>query len=57
VNAEMRIGGVEEIIMVTGESPIIDTQGVVQQKVMTRDVINAVPTGKTFQNIGVLVPA
>ena len=23
---------------------------------MTRDVIDAVPTGKTFQNIGVLVP-
>jgi bifunctional UDP-N-acetylglucosamine pyrophosphorylase/glucosamine-1-phosphate N-acetyltransferase len=41
---------------VTGESPVVDTQRVTQQKVMTRDIIDAVPTGKNFQNIGVLVP-
>ena len=56
VNAELRVGALAETVTVTGESPVVDTQRVQQVKVMTRDVIDAVPTGKTFQNIGVLVP-
>jgi hypothetical protein len=56
VNAELRVGAITETVTVTGESPVVDTQRVQQVKVMTRDVIDAVPTGKTFQNIGVLVP-
>ena len=56
VNADMKVGAIEETVTVTGESPVVDTQRVTQQKVMTRDIIDAVPTGKNFQNIGVLVP-
>src|SRR5436190_24058443 len=56
VNAELKVGAITETVTVTGESPVVDTQRVQQVKVMTRDVIDAVPTGKTFQNIGVLVP-
>jgi hypothetical protein len=56
VNAELRVGAITETVTVTGESPVVDTQRIQQVKVMTRDVIDAVPTGKTFQNIGVLVP-
>jgi hypothetical protein len=56
VNAELSVGALTETVIVTGESPVVDTQRIVQQKVMTRDIIDAVPTGKTFQNIGVLVP-
>ena len=56
VNADLKVGAITETVTVTGESPIVDTQRVTQQKVMTRDIIDAVPTGKNFQNIGVLVP-
>jgi hypothetical protein len=56
VNADLKVGAITETVMVTAESPIVDTQRVTQQKVMTRDIIDAVPTGKNFQNIGVLVP-
>src|SRR3954452_21371403 len=56
VNADLKVGAITETVTVTGESPVVDTQRIVQQKVMTRDIIDAVPTGKTFQNIGVLVP-
>jgi hypothetical protein len=56
VNAELKVGAITETVTVTGESPIVDTQRVTQQNVMTRDIIDAVPTGKNFQNIGVLVP-
>jgi len=56
VNAEMRVGGVEETITVSGQSPLIDTQSVTQRRPMTHDVIDDLPTGRTFQNVSVLVP-
>ena len=57
VNAEMRLGALEETITVSGASPTIDTQNVVQQQVMTREVLNAIPAGmKSTGQIGVLIP-
>jgi hypothetical protein len=53
----MRVGTVEETITVTGETPTVDLQNVVQQRVMTRDIINAVPAGtKSAMVLGVLIP-
>ena len=56
VNAEMRVGGVEETITVTGATPVVDVQGVQQQRVMNKDVIDALPTGRTTTNMAVLIP-
>ena len=56
VNAEFRVGAVAETITVTGDPPVVDLQNTKQQVVMTRDVIDSVPTGKSFQNLGVLIP-
>jgi Carboxypeptidase regulatory-like domain/TonB-dependent Receptor Plug Domain len=56
VNAEMRVGAVSETVTVTGESPLIDTQSVTQRKSLTHDLIDALPTGRSFQNLSVLVP-
>jgi len=57
VNAEMRLGALEETITVSGASPTVDTQNVVQQQVMTREVLNAIPAGmKSTGQIGVLIP-
>jgi hypothetical protein len=56
VNAEMQVGGVEETITVSGRSPLVDVQNVVQTRVVTKDVIDAIPTARTFHTIGVVVP-
>src|SRR5688572_14296148 len=40
VNADMKVGTLEETITVTGESPIVDTQAITQRHVMTRDVLD-----------------
>src|SRR5262249_18927009 len=57
VNADLRVGALQETVTVTGEAPTVDIQNVVQQRVMTRDVINAIPAGtKTVASIGVLIP-
>jgi hypothetical protein len=56
VNGEMRVGGLEETITVSGQSPLIDTQSVTQKKSLTSEMIDALPTGRSFQNLSVLVP-
>ena len=57
VNAELRVGSLTETVTVTGAAPTVDIQNVVQQRVMTRDVINAIPAGtKSVASIGVLIP-
>src|SRR5918995_2425978 len=56
INADMRVGTLEETITVTGESPIVDTQGVTQRVVMTRDVLDAMPTGRNIQAVGIMIP-
>ena len=45
INAELRVGSIEETITVTGEAPVVDVQGVTRQRVLTNEVIEAVPTG------------
>ena len=57
VNVEMRVGTLEETITVTGETSTVDVQNVIQQRVMTRDVIDAIPVGtKSVVALGVLIP-
>jgi carboxypeptidase family protein len=56
VNTDLRVGEVAETVTVTGESPLIDTQSVTQRKSLTHDLIDALPTGRSFQNLSVLVP-
>ena len=56
INAELRVGAIEETITVTGETPIVDVQGTTRQQVLGREVIDAIPAGRTTYNIGVLIP-
>ena len=57
VSADLRVGSLEETITVTGASPTVDVQNVVQQRTLTRDVIDAIPAGtKSVASIGVLIP-
>jgi hypothetical protein len=46
VNAELRVGALEETIVVTGETPIVDVQSVTRQRVVDDEVLNALPTGR-----------
>ena len=57
VNAELRVGGLEETLTVSGAAPTVDVQTVVQEKVLQRDTIDAVPTGnRDFRQLGTLIP-
>ena len=56
VNIQMAVGSVEETITVAGASPVVDVQSVTTQTVMSRDTLDAVPTGRNIQAIGILIP-
>ena len=57
VNAELKVGAVDETVTVTGESPIVDLQAAVKQRVFTSEVVDAIPAGRSYMNSVVLVPA
>src|SRR5688572_18065338 len=56
VNADMKVGAIEETITVTGESPIVDTQSITTRHVMTREVLDVLPTGRNIQAVGIMIP-
>ena len=43
INAEMRVGGLEETITVIGETPVVDVQSVRRETVLSADVIATIP--------------
>lgn len=56
VNAELRVGSLEETVTVTGESPIVDVQSARVQTIVDRDVIAAIPSSRNATGIQSLVP-
>ena len=56
INADMQLGGLEETVTVTGESPVVDVQNTVRQRVIDHTVIDAIPTGRSDRSLALLVP-
>jgi hypothetical protein len=56
INADMKVGAVAETVVVSGQSPVVDVQNIREQRVLTRDVIDTIPTSKTMVQLAALVP-
>lgn len=56
VSVQLAVGSLRETLTVTGQSPIVDVQSVNQQAVMNREFLDEIPSGRSFQNLGILVP-
>jgi hypothetical protein len=57
VNAELRVGAITETVVVTGDTPVVDVQSTMRRDVVTRDLLDTLPTGRDFQTIGNVVPS
>jgi hypothetical protein len=55
INAELKVGAMEETVTVSGESPVVDVQSNSKAQVLPREVLDAVPTAHTIQGVGQLV--
>jgi len=56
VNGDLKVGALEETITVTSAAPIVDVRNVVQEKVLTDAIREALPSARSIQTMAVVIP-
>jgi hypothetical protein len=56
VNADLRVGALEETITVTGETPVVDVQSARTQTTIGRDIMSAIPSSRNVNGVQALIP-
>lgn len=56
VNAEMRVGALEETITVSGQAPTVDIHSATTNRVIARDVWESLPSARNVQAVAQLMP-
>ena len=56
VGAQLQVGTLEETITVTGESPVVDVQTTTTERVISREILEVIPTARNEYGLGVLIP-
>ena len=57
INADMRVGTVQETITVTGETPVVDVQSTRRQQVIDDETLKALPATRGYNALVFLVPS
>jgi hypothetical protein len=57
INADLRVGALEETVTVTGDAPIVDVQSVRRQVTVSGETIQSLPTSRSYGSLFQLVPA
>ena len=52
LNADLRIGGIEESVTVSGASPVVDVQSTERRSNLSREVLDALPTARSYRTMG-----
>src|SRR5688572_16406012 len=56
INADLRLGTLEETITVTGESPVVDVQSTRAQQIIDRDILSAIRSSRNVNGLQAVVP-
>ena len=56
VNADLRVGALEESVTVTGASPVVDVSTTQRTQVLNRDMLDAVPSARNYSGLAALMP-
>lgn len=56
VNVNMAVGAINETITVAGQAPLVDIHNAGQQRVLNETVREALPTARSMQVMGALIP-
>jgi hypothetical protein len=56
VNADMKVGTLQETITVTGETPVVDVQNAARQEVLSGDLAARTPAAKSWNGLMLLMP-
>jgi hypothetical protein len=57
INADLRVGALEETVTVTGESPIVDVQSIRRQTVIDGDTVKELPVARSYGALLQINPA
>src|SRR6185503_15594990 len=57
INSALKIGGVQEAVSVTAESPLIDTRNTTIAHNVSAEEFERIPKGRTFQNLALASPS
>jgi hypothetical protein len=57
INADMRVGGVQETVTVTGETPLVDVTSSRTQETISGETVSEIPTSRLYSSLTQLVPA
>src|SRR5688572_596578 len=57
INADLKVGDIQETITVTGETPIVDVQSTRRQQVIDDSTLNALPATRGYNALIFLVPS
>ena len=52
----MRVGSLEETVTVTGASPVVDVQSTQRTHVLTREMLDSLPTARNYSGLAALMP-
>src|SRR5439155_3862113 len=55
INAELRVGALEETVTVTGASPVVDVKSTQKTTVLSRDLLDSIPTGRNYAGLASLM--
>jgi hypothetical protein len=56
INADLRVGSLEESITVTGDAPVVDVQSTQRTQVLNRELLDSLPTGRNYSGLAALMP-
>src|SRR5690349_8129316 len=56
VDADLRVGALEETVTVTGEAPVVDTQSITQQRVLNSEMVDALPSARNYFGLARMIP-
>ena len=56
INIELKVGTLQETVVVTGESPIVDVQSVSRQTTLNNEIINQIPAVRSYAGLLTLMP-
>jgi len=56
INADLNVGALQETVVVTGESPLVDVQSVGRQTTLNNETINSIPAVRSYAGLLTLMP-
>jgi len=56
INADLKVGSLEESVTVTGASPVVDVSNTQRTQVLNRELLDSLPSARNYSSLAALMP-